>query len=93
MYRLLLEAPGTSSADLQKKLRISRGRFRELVGALETKGLVSRSSAPNDKQLVAAPPDVALEVLVLRRREELEEVRRLASELMNFYRPGGAQRS
>ena len=93
MYRLLLEAPGTSSAELQRQLRISGGRFRELVGALEAKGLVSRSSSPGDHQLVAAPPDVALEVLVLRRREELEEVRRLASELMDFYRPGGAQRS
>ena len=60
----MFEAVGTSSADLQKHLRISRGRFRELAGALEAKGLVSRSSSPGDRQLVATPPDVALEVLV-----------------------------
>lgn len=93
MYRLLLEAPGTSAADLQKRLRISNGRFRELVGTLEAKSLLARSSVPGDPQLIAAPPDIALEVLVLRRREELEEVRLLAAELMGFYRPGGAQRS
>jgi DNA-binding CsgD family transcriptional regulator len=93
LYRLLLESPSATPAELQQELKIGGGRLKELVGALEAKGLVSRSADPGAPQLVAAPPDVALEVLVLRRREELEEVRRLASELMDFYRPGSAQRS
>lgn len=55
------------------------------VASLQADGLLSRS-AEEPFRLVPAPPDAAIEVLILRQQRQLEQVRLRAAELMAVYR-------
>jgi DNA-binding CsgD family transcriptional regulator len=55
-------------------------RIRRVVTGLHRKGLVHRTPPPQDL-VVPVPPDLAVDHLILRRREELEKVRETAQRL------------
>ena len=73
-YDALLERAGSSLTDLAQALGVSRPVAKRVLSSLEAKGLVSRSAA-GGRRYVAAAPDIAIEMLLLRRQEDLERVR------------------
>ena len=73
-YILLIGEPRLTAADLADKLGLTNRRAQTLLTELEAHGLVSRSLA-NPPEFLAAPPDVAVPALVLRRQEELQQAR------------------
>lgn len=78
VYRTLLGMPRATVAELSRRL----GRdVRRSLSTLEQLGLVSRL-AGRPARLVAARPDVAIDVLVARRREELGQLQLHARDLM-----------
>ncbi len=73
-YRLLLRSGSLPLTDLAREAGLSRREAGEVMTSLEAKGLVSRSAGGRPRY-IPADPDAALEVLLLRRREELERTR------------------
>lgn len=80
IYRDLVKWNGGTVDEVAERAQVSPRRAREAVVSLERKGLLGRSSRPAG-HYVASSPETALEILVLRRAEELERVRLLASQL------------
>ncbi|HZE51540.1 MAG TPA: helix-turn-helix domain-containing protein [Jatrophihabitantaceae bacterium] len=78
VYRTLLGLPRATAAELSRRLDRD---VRRSIATLEQLGLVSRL-AGRPARLVAARPDVAIDVLVARRREELGRVQLDARALM-----------
>lgn len=84
-YERLLEHPGASLEEISASTNISRVQARKLLHALEEKGLVSRSPAKQPRYL-PVPPDVAVELLILGKQEELERTRLAVHELTAKFR-------
>lgn len=80
VYRLVLEHPGSTVKALAEAAPLSAVEIRKELPALEARGLVT-PSADRPPRLFPAPPEAALEILVLERQEELETVRVRAAEL------------
>lgn len=77
-YEALLEREGTTLADLSQALGESTRRVRSWLLALELKGLVSHTPE-RVAHYLAAPPDIAVEALVLKHQQELQRTRLLAA--------------
>ncbi len=82
VYRLLVAVPSASPADLRERLGSDPQAALE---RLEATGLVSRT-AGRPVRYVAAPPDVAIEPLVLAQQLRLERVRAETAAIMGVYR-------
>jgi len=80
IYRTLLRRGGGSAAEIIGSINLPERAARAALVSLEHKGMVVRSTS-RPKVYVAAPPQVAIDLLILRRQEELEQVRLAASEL------------
>lgn len=85
LYRSLLEAPARMGTELARLLGASQTRTRAALRSLEEKGLISRSTEKRP-QFSAVDPDVALDILVLHRREELDRVRLEITRLGGLFR-------
>lgn len=83
-YVALLASAGASLTEVASDAGTNDRRVRDALRSLEAKGLVSRR-AGNESQFVPAPPDTAIELLILRRQEELESARLFASELLHRF--------
>jgi predicted DNA-binding transcriptional regulator len=81
VYRALLAGSGRTAAELARQLDRSERATRRAVAELEELGLVSRLPG-RPVRLAAARPDTAIDLLVARRRTELEAVQRNARTLM-----------
>ncbi|MGH2710259.1 MAG: helix-turn-helix domain-containing protein [Actinomycetota bacterium] len=85
VYRFLLERPGSNAAEIARQLGRSAKEIRTMLTHLERKGLVNRTvGRPN--QFVPAPPEAAIEVLVLNRQRDLEQARLAAKEMEAAFR-------
>lgn len=90
VYRALLRAPRSTAGDLAGRLRRDVGSVRRAVHRLEQLGLVTRLPAAGSAgdtgaravRLLASRPDVAVDVLVARRQEELTRTREAARALL-----------
>jgi len=79
VYRNLLRWDGGSLADVVERTGLSRPRVRQVLDRLEGSGLIGRSL---DRDVyIPAPPQAAIDILVLRRHEELEQARLAARQL------------
>lgn len=85
IYRLLLANPAASPSELARTAGVASGKARQALSALEAKGLASRSPG-RAVRYVPAPPEPAIQLLILRRQEELESARLAASRLAHEYR-------
>ena len=83
-YLALLTTAGASLDEVSAEVGASKQRVRNALQSLEAKGLASRR-AGSESRFVPAPPDAAIEVLVMRRQEELESVRLFASQLLQRF--------
>lgn len=84
-YMALLKAPSASPAELAQSTGLGPSKLRSSLKALEQKGLVSKTPGKSVRYM-ASPPEVALELLVLNRQEELERIRLLAPSLAQDFR-------
>ncbi len=85
VYLALLEHFPASMAELRD--RVPGARVRQAVAALETAGLISRLTG-QPARYQPAPPDMALEVLVRAREQELQRVRLETARLADRFRAG-----
>jgi hypothetical protein len=88
VYVTLLSGPATVDG-LAAATAIPAEQVRAALGSLEEAGLVGRApGAPNE--YLAAPPDVALEALLLRQEERLARTRLYVRQLTERYRAAAA---
>ncbi|WP_114907424.1 helix-turn-helix transcriptional regulator [Ornithinimicrobium murale] len=80
-YRALLHHPGSTVPELAARLEQDAEVIQARVGRLEELGLVS-SGAEQPRRLTPIRPDVAVDVLVTRRRVELDRAQAAARELV-----------
>lgn len=90
-YVLLIGAPRLTAAELAERLHVPARRVQEVLSSLERQGLVSRSLTKPPEYL-PSPPDVVVPGLVLRRQEELQQVRLAAVKLAEQARRAAARR-
>lgn len=84
VYRALLRGSPPTMSELVGRASIPEGELAEIVSSLQGKGLVSRSP-DHPRRLLAAPPDTALEILILRKSDELQRARIYANDLLDEY--------
>lgn len=84
-YRLLLRSGSLQTADIAREMQVTRREAASLLEELSAKGLVGQSAGTRPR-FIPAPPDAALEILLLRRREELERTRMHIGELVEEFR-------
>lgn len=89
LYRELLREPGQSLSRLARSLKFTPAKASRLVASLEDKGLVSRVPG-RQRDLLAAPPGVAIEALVRGRQQEFERIRVEASSALEEFRRQGS---
>ncbi len=74
VYCALLRTPGATLPELARALNLQTRRLQRLLSQLESKGLVTHSPE-RVRRYLPAPPDLAVEALILRRQEELQRTR------------------
>jgi sugar-specific transcriptional regulator TrmB len=79
-YRWLLSHPGATMTEISRGLSSSSARAQRLLDAIETKGLVTHSPE-RPRRYLPVSPDIAIEALIRRRREELDEAHSMVAEL------------
>lgn len=85
VYRTLVDSPRLTAVELAEANGVTTDRIRRAVRNLERSGLVHRRAGPPARYL-PAPPDVAVETLILRRQEELHRARLDAVDLLERFR-------
>lgn len=84
-YELLVEDPVLPADRMAERAGVHVDEVERALADLEHRGLISRSDG-HVGEVIVTPPDVALEILVLERQEELERVRRYAAQLSQRFR-------
>jgi sugar-specific transcriptional regulator TrmB/DNA-binding CsgD family transcriptional regulator len=74
LYELLLHHPERTHTELAELTRLGETRLRGLLKSLADKGLLTRTRH-RPARYAPAPPDIAVEVLALRRQQEIEQAR------------------
>lgn len=92
VYLSLLELSSATLAEVTRHCGLSRPRIQHALASLEASGLVSRSPRTPPRFLPTSP-DVALEVLVLRKEEQLKRTRLAAGQLARRFRRQQRDRS
>lgn len=85
VYQAILQEPGISPTVLAGSARLTRDRVSKALASLEERGLVARISG-RKVRFAPAPPDTAIELLILKQQEALERARLAAGELTKAFR-------
>lgn len=85
VYRTLLSRPPARLDELATTLSLTEAAIEGALSELETLGLVHPSETG---RYIPAPPDGAVEALILRRQAELAAVRAISARLADEYRTG-----
>ncbi len=85
LFRHLIDHPRSTAADLAAAVDAMPTAVHSMLDDLEELGLVVRVTGP-PASFQPALPDLAIERLIMRRQEELEEVREVARELAAQFR-------
>ena len=80
VYRVLLESPGASTAEVQQHTALGERRLRRALEELERKAIVARRSGV-PARFQPAPPDIVVEALISAREDELNQARLDAHQL------------
>jgi sugar-specific transcriptional regulator TrmB/DNA-binding CsgD family transcriptional regulator len=84
IYLALVRSPGCDLAALARAASVTRAETQQAIASLQRKGLIT-TSATRVPKYFPAPPEPALEALILERERELQEIRVLATEMMRAY--------
>lgn len=74
LYEVLLHHPDQTLAELGELTKLGAARLRGLLKTLADKGMLTRTPH-RPARYAPAPPDIAVEVLALRRQQEIESAR------------------
>ncbi|MFC6929659.1 helix-turn-helix domain-containing protein [Actinomadura yumaensis] len=85
VYQAVLDAPGSTAAELAAARGVPPARLARPLARLERLGLVGRSSG-TPRRWSATMPEAAVEILVSRRMEQLQRLRLETGELMERFR-------
>lgn len=85
LYRTLVALGASGLGDLAHRCGLTRAGAARVAVDLEQRGLVAQSAAASDRW-VAAPPGVALRVLLNERRHELDQAELAAAQLAEVHR-------
>jgi sugar-specific transcriptional regulator TrmB len=85
-YLALLRRDSSTPADVARLARVPRQRIYDVLATLVQKGLVSQRPGPPAKY-TAASPEFAIERLLLRRREDLDQLERTSREMIEALTP------
>jgi sugar-specific transcriptional regulator TrmB/DNA-binding CsgD family transcriptional regulator len=85
IYRALLDHRSSTVSELVEVTGLSTAQARRATAKLLEAGLISRRPG-SPFRFTPAPPDVAIEALILARQEELERTRLHAAELLEEFR-------
>ncbi|MBM7829398.1 DNA-binding Lrp family transcriptional regulator [Agromyces cerinus] len=91
LYRLILQSPSASVDELAASVAKSPAEVRVIVAELERLGLLARQASAPDR-VVASPPSLALQPMLLDRERRLTQAHEALVELSEIYRRGAAQR-
>lgn len=91
-YLAVIDGPGATTGEVAAAMELGRRRAAELLASLERKGMVSRT-VEQQPRWIPAPPDMAVEALVIRRQEELARARIVAGALAARVREAGELRA
>lgn len=91
-YRRLVALPSASAEDLASAMTLSVAALATALTALESKGLVARSTGQRD-HFVASPPSLALGSLIVQREEEIRRAQLELGRLTEQYRGSVADRT
>jgi sugar-specific transcriptional regulator TrmB len=80
VYRHLVAVASAPAGMISQRLGIPVEQVQATLENLESKGLVSRTSGPQPCY-VPAPPDLALEPLILQRQHQLQQTRATLEQL------------
>jgi DNA-binding CsgD family transcriptional regulator len=92
VYRELIAAASVTAAELTRILNLPEHAVLAALAALEGHGLASRTIT-QPPRFVAAPPDIAVDALLLRRQAELSDARAELDQLISVYRSSRRARS
>jgi sugar-specific transcriptional regulator TrmB/DNA-binding CsgD family transcriptional regulator len=85
LYEILLHHPDRTLVELAELTALRETRLRGLLKSLAGKGLLTKT-AHRPARYAPAPPDIAIEVLALRRQQEIEHARLAAVAFCNRVR-------
>jgi sugar-specific transcriptional regulator TrmB/DNA-binding CsgD family transcriptional regulator len=88
LYEVVLHHPDRTLAQLGELTNLGAARLRELLRSLADKGLLARTGH-RPARFAPAPPDIAIEVLALRRQQEIETARLAGAAFRNRLRHNG----
>lgn len=91
VYQAVLDAPGSTAAELAAARGEPPARLARPLARLERLGLVGRSSG-TPRRWSATMPEAAVEILVSRRMEQLQRLRLETVELMERFRASARAR-
>jgi DNA-binding CsgD family transcriptional regulator len=89
VYVVLLDGPATVE-EIAAERQLDADQVRAVLRRLEEAGLVGRAPGAGPARYVAAPPDVALEALLLQQEERLQRARLHVRRLTEQYRAAAA---
>jgi sugar-specific transcriptional regulator TrmB/DNA-binding CsgD family transcriptional regulator len=92
VYEVLLDARPATTAELAAATGLTRPAVRAALQLLHSHGLVARAPGPPNSH-VAVDPAIALDVLLLRREEQLRKARARAQEVGERFRQAAAGRN
>lgn len=84
LYRLLVTRPDSTPSELSRLSGVTQPRARRALDSLLDRGLASRS-ASRSPRFSPVRPDHAIEVLILRQQEGLEQARLAATQLVDRF--------
>lgn len=85
LYVALIDTPSGTVRELSNLLHVSTGQIQRTLGLLREKGLVTET-ATRPRRYIPSPPEVSVEVLILKRQEELHHARLAAAHLAERHR-------
>ncbi|MDL4774712.1 MULTISPECIES: helix-turn-helix domain-containing protein [Thermomonosporaceae] len=91
VYRTVLAAPGSTTAELAARQGHRAARTSRALSRLEGHGLVTRASG-TPRRWAPAMPEAAVEILINRRMEQLNRLRLATDALMAQFRASGQGR-
>jgi DNA-binding CsgD family transcriptional regulator len=80
VYECLLDRPGATAPEVARALTLPTQKAQRLLGAIEAKGLATHSPE-RPRRYIPAAPDIAMEALILKREELLQNARARVQEL------------
>ncbi|MEF3405467.1 transcriptional regulator TrmB [Agromyces sp. CCNWLW203] len=91
LYRIILQFPSASVDELAASAARTPAEVRTIIAELERLGLLARQASAPDR-VVASPPSLALQPMLLDRERRLTQAHEALVELSEIYRRGAAQR-